>query len=393
MENIKTNRKPNDKNSIKISERSSKFLQTYFPNSTEHEWNNWQWQIKNSFTSVSQLQTFLNLYDNEKINQSNKDLDNLPIRITPYYASLIDANNNSQSIRKTVVPTIDEYILNDGELSDPLCENNHSPVSNIVHRYPDRVLFLVTGFCSSYCRYCTRSHLVAKNKCHFGIADLESAFQYIETHTEIRDVLLSGGDPLTLKDDTLFYILTRLKKIPHVEFIRIGTKVPIVLPQRITTKLVNMLKKFHPLFISIHVTHPDELTQEVTEACNRLSNAGIPLGSQTVLLKGINDNINIIKPLMHKLLTFRIRPYYIYSMDKIQGGKHFQSTIETGLQIINDLRGHTTGYAVPQFIVDSPDGKIAVQPNSIKSVESFNDKKVYTLQNYNGNQTIYDDYK
>ena len=343
--------------------RSLEFQKQFFPAATESDWRDWRWQVKNSFTSLEKLNSVIGLSDEERcIPGQNQDA--LPIRITPYYASLIDRSDSNQAIRRSVVPVLDEYVVREGEASDPLCETHDSPVPNIVHRYPDRVLFLVTGFCSTYCRYCTRSHMVAKDKCHFGVKNLELAFQYLEAHTEIRDVLLSGGDPLTMKDEDISYILARLKKIPHIEFIRIGTKVPVVLPQRVTQRLANILRKYHPLWLSIHFTHPDELTPEVTEACTRLADAGIPLGSQTVLLRGINDDVPTMKQLMHGLLKIRVRPYYIYQCDPILGSEHFRTPVEKGLEIIEGLRGHTTGYAVPTYVIDAPGGggKIPILP-------------------------------
>ncbi len=370
------------------SSRSLKFLKTYYPAATESDWRDWRWQIRNSITSLQQLQKILSLADHELFRGvGNKDA--LPLRITPYYASLIESSGEDNAIRKCVIPVIDEYIVKNGEASDPLCEGGHSPVPNIVHRYPDRALFLVTGFCSTYCRYCTRSHMVAKDKCHFGVRNLEEAFRYLESHTEIRDVLLSGGDPLTMKDEDISYILARLKKIRHIEFVRIGTKVPVVLPQRITQKLCNILKKYHPLWLSIHFTHPDEISPEVSEACARLADAGIPLGSQTVLLKGINDQPSVMKALMHALLRIRVRPYYIYQCDPILGSEHFRTPVETGLGIIESLRGHTTGYAVPTYVIDAPGGggKIPLLPEYYLG----RDGKDVLLRNFEGKVFRYPD--
>jgi len=292
-------RKSGDK--IGFSEHSLEFYTRCFPGSNPADWCSWQWQIRNSITSTFQLEKLINLTD-EEFKPFNGKSDSLPLRITPYYASLIAGRLRSQAIRKSVVPTFYEMITAEGEVSDPLFEGHDSPVSNIVHRYPDRVLFLVTGFCSTYCRYCTRSHMVAKDKCHIGIKAWAPALEYIRKHPEVRDVLISGGDPLTMPDSHIEYLLSNLRQIPHVEIIRMGTKVPVVLPQRITRSLTSILKKYHPFFVSIHFTHPDELTPEVTEACNRLADAGIPLGSQTVLLKEINDNVNIMMKLMQGLL-------------------------------------------------------------------------------------------
>lgn len=376
------------KEHIQESLISKEFYKKYFPLSDENDWRSWQWQIKHSIRSINQLSKLLkiNIFDNITRIENHQSL---PLRITPYYASLLVNKSADYALSRTVIPQISEYLLNKGELSDPLCENEDSPVPNIVHRYPDRVLFLVTDFCSAYCRYCTRSHMVAKDKFNFGVKELELAFKYIESHTEIRDVLLSGGDPLTLTDESISYILARLKKIKHIEFIRIGTKVPVVLPQRITSRLVNILKKYHPLWLSIHFTHPDEVTPEVTEACKRLANAGIPLGSQTVLLKNINDEPDVMKELMHSLLKIRVRPYYLYQCDPVPGSEHFRTSVEKGLEIIHSLRGFTSGYAVPHYVVDAPGGggKIPLLPEYYAGREGNN----ILLRNYTGELFRYPD--
>jgi len=345
------------------SQNSLNFMQAHFPTATDKDWNNWQWQIKNSITTFEQLQQILQLSENEIKPLSGKNVM-LPIRITPYYASLMSRSSAEHPIRRTMVPVFDEMLVSQDEAADPLHEGHDSPVPNLVHRYPDRVLFLATGFCSAYCRYCTRSHMVAKDKCHIGIKAWQPAIDYIKNHTEIRDVLISGGDPLTMAATHIEYLLKSLREIPHVEMIRIGTKVPVVLPQRITRSFVNMLKKYHPLYMSVHFTHPDEITPEVAQACKRLVDAGIPLGSQTVLLKGINDNVETMTKLMHELLKIRVRPYYLYQCDPIPGSAHFRTSVNTGLQIIKGLRGHTSGYAVPHFVIDAPGGggKIPLLP-------------------------------
>jgi len=353
-----------DKDKPVISDRSGIFMQTYFPGVSEKDWNNWHWQIKNSICKISQLARFLSLSENETGLTAEHDFL-LPIRITPYYLSLLNPHDSNDPLRRTMIPVFDEFITAPGEMPDPLSEEPTSPVSNIVHRYPDRVLFLATGFCSAYCRYCTRTHMVAKEKCHMGIKAWEPGLRYVEQHTEIRDVIISGGDPLTMPDLHLEYLLNRLRKISHIEILRIGTKVPVVLPQRITRSLVNLIRKYHPVYMSIHFTHPDEITPEVTEACERLANAGIPLGSQTVLLKGINDEVGIMKQLVHRLLKIRVRPYYLYQCDPIPGSAHFRTSIQKGLDMIQGLRGHTSGYAIPHYVVDAPGGggKIPLLPD------------------------------
>jgi lysine 2,3-aminomutase len=380
-------KKPGDKSIV--SDNAFEFYFRNFPGTTPNEWSSWQWQIRNSITSVAQLEKLINLIDYE-IKPAEGNNDSLPLRITPYYASLIGGRERSVALRKSVVPSLFEMIVSEGEASDPLSEGHDSPVPNIVHRYPDRVLFLVTGFCSTYCRYCTRSHMVAKDKCHIGIKAWEPALEYIRTHKEIRDVLVSGGDPLTMPDSHIEYLLSNLRSIPHVEIIRMGSKVPAVLPQRITRPLVSILKKYHPFYLSLHFTHPDELTPEVSEACVRLADAGIPLGSQTVLLKGINDEVETMRKLMQGLLKIRVRPYYLYQCDPILGSAHFRTPVEKGLEIIKGLRGHTTGYAVPHYVIDAPGGggKIPLLPEYFVGREG----KDVLLKNYEGNIYRYPDF-
>lgn len=376
---------------IPISDRTLEFKNKFYPNVSNNEWNNWHWQIRNSIKSIKQLNTFFDLKESEKkIGDGNKD--SLPLRITPYYASLIESiDNPTQAIRKSIVPDFNEFSVTKGEASDPLSENHDSPIANLVHRYPDRALFLSTGFCAAYCRYCTRSHMVAKeHKCHQGIKEWNNAFEYLKSHTEIRDVIISGGDPLTMSDDKIEYLLSNLRKIEHIEIIRIGTKVPVVLPQRITPELINIIKKYHPVFMSIHFTHYSEITPEVKFACSQLANAGIPLGSQTVLLKDINDNIESMKKLVHGLLKIRVRPYYLYQCDPILGSSHFRTPVSKGIEIIEGLRGHTSGYAIPHYVIDAPGGggKIPVLPEYFKGKE--NDDVI--LRNYENKLFKYPDY-
>jgi lysine 2,3-aminomutase len=371
-----------------VNPKTLNFRTRFFPTVSDKEWNNWQWQLKNSFTSYEQIRSFLCLADDEI--KPSLGGNNLPIRMTPYYASLLDSENPGQPIRKSVVPVLDELITLPDEKSDPLSEMNNSPVNQIVHRYPDRVLFLVSGFCSTYCRYCTRSHIVSKkDKCHASKLEWDKAIDYIRNHPEVRDVILSGGDPLTLHDSRLEYLLSQLRAIPHVEIIRIGTKVPVVLPQRITLSLVKMLKKYHPLYMSIHFTHPNELTPETQAACNRLADAGIPLGSQTVLLKGVNDEVEIFKKLMQGLLKIRVRPYYLYQCDPIPGSGHFRTPVEKGLELIRGLRGFTSGYAVPHFVIDAPGGggKIPLLPDYYQGKQDG----YVVLKNYEGKTFYYPD--
>jgi lysine 2,3-aminomutase len=314
----------------------------------------------------------------------------LPVSITPYYMSLLSRDDHSQPLRRTVIPTAAEFDRGLGEADDPLGEDGDSPVPGLVHRYPDRVLLLVTDFCSSYCRYCTRSRMVGHGSIAPAEARLEAAFDYIRRTPAIRDVLISGGDPLALSDERLDWILTRLREIPHVEFLRMGTKMPAVLPQRITPELCRMLRKHHPLWMSLHFLHPDECTPESFQACTRLADAGIPLGSQTVLLAGVNDNVETMKELVHRLLRMRVRPYYLYQCDPITGSAHFRTPVSKGLEIIEGLRGHTTGYAVPNYVIDAPGGggKIPLQPNYVVGREGDD----LLLRNFEGNVYRYPDH-
>ena len=341
------------------------FRKRFYPAVPSKLWNDWRWQVGHRIRSVAQLERMLVLSEDER-SAMTRPAGSLPLAITPYYMSLLSRDDPHQALRRTVVPTLQETIRGFGEADDPLGEESQSPVPGLVHRYPDRVLLLLSDFCSTYCRYCTRSRLVGdQNKRHLNHEQWDRALSYIELNPAVRDVLLSGGDPLTLPDDSLEYLLTRLSRIPHVEFVRIGTKVPVTLPQRITHSLVNILKRFRPLWMSIHFTHPDEITPESAQACERLADAGIPLGSQTVLLKDINDSVPVMKKMMHELLKIRVRPYYMYQCDPILGSSHFRTPVEKGLEIIEGLRGHTSGYAVPHYVIDAPNGggKIPLLPD------------------------------
>ncbi len=351
-----------------VSLHSREFKKQFYPDASIAEWNDWKWQVRHRIKDLKELSRVITLSDDER-SAIESHTGPLPVGITPYYASLLDLTDATQGLRRTHIPVNGEYLKVRGEADDPLSEDHDTATPGLVHRYPDRVLFLTTGFCSTYCRYCTRSRMVGNpgGEYTFSVSQWEKAAQYIETHPEIRDCLLSGGDPLTIADDKLEWLLARLRSIKHLEFIRIGTKVPVVLPQRITPQLCRMLKRYHPLWMSIHFTHPDELTPEVQEACNRLADTGIPLGSQSVLLKGVNDDVDTMKRLMHGLLKVRVRPYYIYQCDPVSGSSHFRTTVEKGLEIMRGLRGHTTGYANPTFVVDAPNGggKIPLVPDYV----------------------------
>ncbi len=364
----------------------SDFQKKFFPGSTKADWDSWLWQIKNSITDAGTLSKMFDLTEDELA--AMKEIS-LPFRITPYYASLLYGRDPEYPLRKTMIPRTSELIRSFGEAADPLSEESMSPVPNLVHRYPDRVLFLATEFCSSYCRYCTRHRVVGnKNELHrFNSKCWDESIDYIARHTEVRDVLISGGDPLTMPDAKIDYLLSRIRAIPHVEIIRLGTKVPAVLPQRITPKLLRILKKYHPLMISIHFTHPDELTPESSAACSRLADAGIPLGSQTVLLKGVNNDAKVMTELFLKLLMARVRPYYLYQCDPVIGSAHFRTSVDEGLDMIRQIRGFTSGYAVPHYVIDAPGGggKIPLIP---KYFQGEDDDYVY-LKNFEGKDYKY----
>ncbi|QYU66081.1 KamA family radical SAM protein [Leptolyngbya sp. 15MV] len=365
------------------------FCQRFFPDATVAQWNDWKWQLRNRLRDLNTLQRVFDLSASE-FNAVRELGDALPVGITPYYASLMSLDDPAEPIRRTMIPVTNEFIHAPEEAADPLGEDTDMVVDGLVHRYPDRVLFLVTNFCATYCRYCTRARLVGKTgEYHFNWKQYERALDYLREHTEVRDVLLSGGDPLTMADDRLEWLLSRLRAIPHIDFIRIGTKVPAVLPQRITPALCSMLRKYHPIWMSIHFMHPAEMTPEVHQACGRLADAGLPLGSQTVLTSGVNDDVDTMKRLMHKLLMARVRPYYIYQCDPISGSAHFRTPVETGLKIIEGLRGHTTGYAVPHFVIDAPGGggKIPLLPDYYQG----RDGDDVVLRNFEGKTYRYRD--
>jgi lysine 2,3-aminomutase len=372
-----------------MSARTRAFRERCFPEASDGEWNDWKWQLRHRLRDLPTLERVFRLSQDERRTLIELG-DRLPVGITPYYASLMDPVDPMSPLRRTMIPVGDEFSTEPGEAADPLNEDGDMPVEGLVHRYPDRVLFLVTSFCATYCRYCTRSRLVGKTgEYHFNTKQFERALAYIAATPEIRDVLISGGDPLTMNDDRLDWLLTRLRAIPHVEFIRIGSKIPVVLPQRITPELCAMLRKHHPLWMSVHFMHPDEVTPEVSQSCGRLADAGVPLGSQTVLTRDVNDDPETMKRLMHGLLKSRVRPYYIYQCDPIPGSRHFRTPVETGLKIIEALRGHTTGYAVPTFVIDGPGGggKIPLMPEYVVGREGDD----LIIRNYEGKTFRYPD--
>ena len=331
------------------------------------DWNDWRWQLKHRITTVEQLEKFLPTLTPEELAGARLANSKLALGITPYFFNLIDPADEHCPIRRQMIPRIEETTTAAWEMSDPCGEDSHSPVPGLVHRYPDRVLFLVTDRCASYCRYCTRSRLVSNAAGYDFHPEFDKQIAYIAAHPEIRDVLLSGGDPLLLSDEKLENLLSRLRGIPHVEFLRLGTRIPVFLPQRITPELCAMLRQFHPLFISIHANHPRELTTEVRAALGRLADAGIPLGNQSVLLKHVNDDAEVMKAQVHKLLMCRVKPYYLYQCDLIAGSAHLRASVAKGLEIMEKLRGHTTGYAVPTFVIDAPGGggKVPINPEYV----------------------------
>jgi len=366
---------------------SRAFARKHFPDVSLELWNDWRWQLRNRFTTARQLSRVMTLTDDERAALAR--LRGMPVAVTPYYASLVASGDASHPLRRSVVPTCAEFVTSDGEADDPLGEDDMSPTPGLVHRYPDRVLFLVTGKCSVNCRYCTRSRVVAHGHLKPDRERWDRAIAYVAGHPEVRDVLVSGGDPLTMSNHRLEYLLSRLRRIRHVEIIRIGTKAPVVLPQRVTSRLTRMLNRFHPLWFSIHFTHPDEITPEVARACGALADAGVPLGSQTVLLKGVNDDVDTMRRLVHALLRVRVRPYYLYQCDPITGSAHFRTPVTKGVEIIRQLRGHTTGYAVPTYVIDAPGGggKIPIGPQYVTAHEDGH----VIMRNYRGDEYRYPD--
>jgi lysine 2,3-aminomutase len=333
------------------------------------DWNDWKWQLKHRVSTVERLEELLPTLTREERAGAILSRSKLAMAITPHFFNLIDPHDAHCPIRWQMIPRLEETHTASWEMTDPCGEDSHSPVPGLVHRYPDRVLFLVTDRCAAYCRYCTRSRLVSNASGYDFHPEFDRQIDYIAQHTEIRDVLLSGGDPLLFSDEKLEYLLSRLRALKHIEFLRIGTRIPLFLPQRITPELCAMLRQFHPLFISIHTNHPRELTTEVRDALGRLADAGIPLGNQSVLLKHVNDDPTVMKALVQKLLICRVRPYYVYQCDLIAGSAHLRSSVRRGLDVMKSLRGHTTGYAVPQYVIDAPGGggKVPVNPDYVLS--------------------------
>jgi lysine 2,3-aminomutase len=353
---------------------------------TDEQWSSWEWQVKNRITRVEDLKKVINLTAEEE-SGIQKALETLRMGITPYYASLMDPDDRLCPVRMQAVPTIHELHRSLSDMDDPLHEDVDSPIPGLTHRYPDRVLLLITDMCAMYCRHCTRRRFAGQHDTGLPVDRIDAAIEYIRNTPQVRDVLLSGGDCLLVSDSRLEYIISKLREIPHVEIVRLGSRTPVVMPQRITDDLVEMLKKYHPIWLNTHFNHPKEMTPEAKKALAKLADAGIPLGNQSVLLRGINDCIHVMKDLVHQLVKERVRPYYLYQCDLSMGIEHFRTTVSKGIEIIEGLRGHTSGYAVPVYVVDAPGGggKIPVNPQYMISQGAG---KV-VLRNYEGVITTY----
>jgi lysine 2,3-aminomutase len=351
------------------------------------QWNDWRWQLSHRLNTIEDFEKVLPLTPGEKQALSTPGL--FRVDVTPYFISLVNPDDPHDPIRRQIIPTDLELTPFEGDMQDSLAEDEQSPVPGLVHRYPDRVLMLVTNQCATYCRYCTRSRLVGHSGANFSRNDHEAMLDYIRRTPVVRDVLISGGDPLTLAPGVLENVLRKLREIPHVEIIRIGSRVPVFVPQRITDELCNMLQQYHPLWFNIHVNHPNEITAELAEAMDKLSRAGIPLGNQSVLLAGINDCVNVQRKLVNDLVRIRVRPYYLYICDMVAGAGHFRTPVSKGIEIIEGLRGHTSGFCVPTFVVDAPygGGKVPVGPNYLLS---SSDHRV-VLRNYEGFISTYEE--
>ena len=353
----------------------------------EDKWNDWRWQLSHRLNSVQEFTSVLKLTESEKRALNSKEL--FRVDITPYFISLIDPHDPHDPIRRQIIPTEEEITPFTGMMEDSLSEDQHSPVPGLVHRYPDRVLMLTTTQCASYCRYCTRGRIVGNPSETFSPKELDAQIDYLKRTPQVRDVLLSGGDPLVLAPKVLEDLLTRLREIPHIEVIRIGSRVPVFMPMRVTDELTELLKRFHPLWLNIHVNHPNEITAELAAACDKLAGVGIPLGNQSVLLAGVNDCVHIQRKLVQDLVRIRVRPYYLYQCDLVEGAGHFRTPVAKGIEIMEGLRGHTSGFAVPTYVVDAPagGGKVPVMPDYLISQS---DHKI-VLRNYEGFISAYEE--
>ncbi|MBO4838828.1 MAG: lysine 2,3-aminomutase [Lachnospiraceae bacterium] len=350
------------------------------------QWNDWKWQVRNRIETVEDLKKYIDITPEEE-EGIRQCLGVLRMAITPYYLSLIDLDDPHDPIRRQAIPTALELHKADADLLDPLHEDTDSPVKGLTHRYPDRVLLLVTDQCSMYCRHCTRRRFAGQTDCAVPLEQIDACIEYVRSHPEVRDVLISGGDPLVMSDDRLEYIIAKVREIPHVEIVRIGSRTPVVMPQRVTPELCAMLKKYHPVWLNTHFNHPKEVTEESRRACAMLADAGIPLGNQSVLLAGVNDCVFTMKKLVHELVRMRVRPYYIYQCDLSMGLEHFRTPVGKGIEIIEALRGHTSGFCVPTFVVDAPGGggKIPVMPDYLISQTPHR----VILRNFEGVITTY----
>jgi lysine 2,3-aminomutase len=358
-----------------------------FADVPDEKWNDWHWQLSNRLNSAEDIEKVLDLTESERTALNSPGL--FRVDITPYFISRIDPNDPDDPIRRQVIPTAAEITDFTGMMEDSLAEDRHSPVPGLVHRYPDRALMLVTTQCASYCRYCTRSRIVGDPTQTFSRADFEAQLDYLRHTPQVRDVIISGGDPLTLAPKLLEELLSRLREIESIEIIRIGSRVPVFMPMRITTELTDMLQKYHPLWMNIHVNHPNEISAELAAATDKLSRAGIPLGNQSVLLAGVNDCTHIMRQLVQDLMRIRVRPYYLYQCDLVEGAGHFRTPVAKGIEIIEGLRGHTSGLAIPTYVVDAPGGggKVPMMPNYQISAS---DHKII-MRNYEGYITSYEE--
>ncbi|NLG88516.1 MAG: KamA family radical SAM protein [Clostridiaceae bacterium] len=350
-------------------------------NVTEEQWHDWKWQLKNRIQDTKTLSKIIHMREEDLI-LLEECLKRFRMAVTPYYACLITPSEPGCPVKAQCIPSAQEMQISSFEMEDPLGEVKYAKTKAIVHKYPDRVLFLLTGKCAMYCRHCTRRRFAGSEDFVISEEDICSSLDYIKSHTEVRDVLLSGGDPFTLSDRFLESIIRRIREIPHVEIIRIGTRTPVVIPMRITEELVGMLRKYHPVWINTHFNHPNEITDEAAAACARIVDAGIPLGNQTVLLKGVNDSAETIKELCLKLVKIRVRPYYLYQCDIAQGINHFRTPVEKGLEIMAKLRGYISGFAVPTFVIDAPGGGGKI-PVNVQYIEEWNGSEI-KLKNYKG---------
>lgn len=359
----------------------------------DEQWNDWKWQVRHRVETLEELKKYVSLSPEEE-EGVEKCLGELRMAVTPYYLSLINPDDPHDPVRRQAVPTAKELYHAPADDADPLHEDTDSPVKGLTHRYPDRVLLLITDQCSMYCRHCTRRRFAGQHDAAVPMEQIDRCIEYVATHPEVRDVLLSGGDALMMSDEKLEYIISRLRAIEHVEIVRLGSRTPVVMPQRITPELCAMLKKYHPIWLNTHFNHPNEVTEEAAAACARLADAGIPLGNQSVLLAGVNDCVHVMKKLVHELVKMRVRPYYIYQCDLSLGLSHFRTPVAKGIEIIEALRGHTSGFAVPTFVVDAPGGggKTPVMPNYVISQSTHR----VILRNFEGVITTYtepDDYR